>query len=376
MTKRYTQPQTNPQIDWGNPLTQGLSFVSVGDDATNILTGKKGTIVGTVTKVVGSKGKALKTATGGANRIDYTHSLDTGGSAYTFGSVFNQVYPAALQYLMMRELAGVNGGTYTILMAIASGAGVPQVQVSFGTGGYYVGSTTISNNIWHVASASTPPNGDTAYLNSSIWLDGIKQTNSNGAAGGTVGRSTQTNMHLNGRPSDNARQLNGAQALSVEWRRTLSEAEHSSFNANPWQIFKSNSLSMPLLKATLTLPSIAQATSDTTVGGWTSTAATLSLAINEPTRSDAEYISVLGISESEVLLNNVAYPFPGNTVIKFSGSSSTGSTLRISLVQHGSVLLYKDFLLTSTVLDYSAILTSGELATFDSSAISARFKLI
>lgn len=238
MATRFSQPQSGVGIDWSNPLCRALSHVSVGDSAVNLVGGEIGTLIGTVSKVVGPKGTALRTATGAANRIDFAHKLDAGGSAYSFGSVFTHVYPGTFQYLMMRELAGVLGGTYTILMAMQASSGSPRIQVSFGTAGLLEGNVVVSDSVWHTVSVSTPPNGDTVAANGAVWLDGVKNGTANSAAGGTVGASLQTNLYFNGRPSDNARQLNGAQALKVEWRRPLTDAEHASFNANPWQIFE------------------------------------------------------------------------------------------------------------------------------------------
>lgn len=237
MATRYSQPQIGTLIDWSNPLCEGLSHVSVGDVAVDIVSKKLGTLVGTVSKVVSPEGTALQTATGGGNRVDFPHAKDTGSSEYSFGSIFTQVNPAAFQYLILRELAGALGGTYTILFGLQNVGGLSKLQISFGTAGFFQSATTIPNTGWHVASASTPPNGDVIAANAAIWLDGVKDTLANSANGGTVGASTQTNLYLNGRPSDNLRQLNGAQALRVEWRRKLTDEEHASFAENPWQIF-------------------------------------------------------------------------------------------------------------------------------------------
>lgn len=237
MATRYSQPQIGALIDWSNPLCEAMSHVSVGDVAFDLVSKKDGTLVGTVSKVVGPKGTALRTATGGGNRVDFPHVKDAGSSEYSFGSVFTQANPAAFQYLMLRELAGVLGGVYTILFGMQNVGGLSKLQISFGTNGFLQTATTVPDTGWNVASASTPPDGDVAVANAAVWLNGVKDSVSNWSNGGTVAASTQTNLYLNGRPSDNLRQLNGAQALRVEWRRKLTDEEHASFHRNPWQIF-------------------------------------------------------------------------------------------------------------------------------------------
>lgn len=238
LTPRTSQPQGAIGIDWSNPLCRGLSFVSVGDNPRNLVSGEVGTIVGTVNKVVEAKGRALRQVYGANNRVDFAHKLDTGTSEYSFGSVFSQAYVGQFQYLILRELAGVLGGDQTFLFGLNSAAGFSQLQISFGTTGYRLGGREVTSNVWHVGSGSTPSNGVLNASLTALWLDGTELSLYTVVNSAAVGPSSQTNLHLNGRPSDSVRNLNGAQALSVEWRRVLSGAEHKSFNENPWQLFQ------------------------------------------------------------------------------------------------------------------------------------------
>lgn len=227
------QPQYSPRINWNNPLTRGMNFCAIGGTPIDLIGNKTGTLVGTVTLQSEYRGKVFRTAGGAANRIDFPVNKDIAGSAYSFASIVTHTSTGVLQYMMFRELAGVNGGTINLLFGIQAS---DKLQISFGTSGSLYGNITLASNTWYTVSGSTPDDGDIQAYTGSLFVNGVPDT-LNTTVSGAVQASTSTNMTLNGRVSDNNRQLTGAQALSVSWHRKLSDAEHKEFAKNPWAIF-------------------------------------------------------------------------------------------------------------------------------------------
>jgi hypothetical protein len=122
--------------------------------------------------------------------------------------------------------------------------------------------------------------------------------------------------------------------------------------------------------AVVTLPTLGQPATDTSVGAWTSTAATLSEVLDEATYSDADYISVTSASTCEMVLNETAFPVGAVQTLSYRASSANSSDLTVTLKQGGTTIMTRTHSLTPTITLYTQTLTGGESATIIAGAIS------
>jgi len=224
-----SQPQSLVGIDWSNPLSRGLAFVAIGGQPIDLVNKKLGTYVGTAGVVVGERGQAFATVSGAANRIDFVKGSPANATGeVSFGSVFKtDSDTGALQYLINRD-------AISNLFVLRSG--FLTVQQTWNATGLFQSTNVVVVGKWNIASSSSPPSGSSTALDAKLWLNGKKEVAGN-ATNGALGVTSLGDTILHGRTSDNLRQVNGAQALAVSWNRVLSDAEHASFYANPWQLF-------------------------------------------------------------------------------------------------------------------------------------------
>ncbi len=224
-----SQPQSPVIIDWGNPLSRDLAFVAIGGQPIDLVNGKLGTYVGTAGVGYGPKGKAFTTASGAANRIDFTKASPANRTGeLSFGSIFKvDSDTGALQYLINRD-------AIANLFMVRSGA--LTIQQTWNATGLFQSTNVVVAGTWNIASSSSPPFGSSTALDAKLWLNRRKEVAGN-ATNGALGTTSLGDTILHGRVSDNLRQVNGAQALAVSWNRVLSDAEHASWQADPWQLF-------------------------------------------------------------------------------------------------------------------------------------------
>jgi len=230
------QTQDWATIDWGNPITRGLSLVSTGNMAVNLVTGLPQTYAagsGTLSKVATPKGTGW-TASG------------TGGAS-------------------LNASAGVLGnGDITALFF-----GNPTANLLAQTPIYH---TATSGKIWFSANNDeneTPTNGqlclgllETGVNRSSVKVAGaidgtfstylLGKTSGSGLAykngikltpttTGTLGGSPSTgspSYKLLGNNTAGGGECTGWTILVCAWNRLLSDAEAALITSNPWLIFK------------------------------------------------------------------------------------------------------------------------------------------
>ena len=234
---RTEQPQRLVGIDWSNPLTRGLQFLSCGGMPVNLVTGRLGARVGTVSTVVGPHGRGYFTDDGNNNRIDYLAQGIATPAEGTYGSIFyHDGTSVALQYLMLR---GTNT-TYYNIFCLDSAKLLSLFWGSIAQGNYTAGEA-IEANTWTIASGSTPPYG--ASSGAKIFKNAARSALFASAAF-ALGWEADGNVYLNGRPSDTTRNLGGAQAVSVFWARVLTDAEHVAWHRNPWQLLRPEALDL------------------------------------------------------------------------------------------------------------------------------------
>ena len=112
------------------------------------------------------------------------------------------------------------------------------------------------------------------------------------------------------------------------------------------------------------LPTLVQPASTISAGAWTPTgAATLHQAINEPTPSDAEFISTASASTCVMDLANAAFPGGANKAVRYWGSSALGSSITVTLRQGATQIMTRTHPLASVNTLYTQTLTAPEIAT-------------
>lgn len=224
-----SQPQVPVGINWGNPLSRGLAFVAIGGHPVDLVRNKQGVYVGTASMGYGPQGRTFATVSGAANRVDFAGASPANSTGeFSFGSIFKaDSDTGALQYLINRD-------AFANLFTLRSGP--LYLQQTWNATGLFQSITPAVAGTWNIASSSSPPFGSSTALDAKLWLNGRKEAAGN-ATNGALGTTSIGDTVLNGRTTDNLRQLNGAQALAVSWNRVLTDAEHASWQANPWQLF-------------------------------------------------------------------------------------------------------------------------------------------
>lgn len=254
------QPQGAVGINLANPLTLGLSFVSVpgvsviGMPATPVL-------VGGASRNASDKGVAWSTSSAGG-RLDYAGVMKAPSEATYATLFFNLNSTANQQYLVIKD--AVSAAAFNLISILAP----TSVQLIWG--GYsaltHVCTVPSTEKRWAFMSASTPRAGQTT--GATLWMDGVRPTPSYSGTGSNsfIG----DDVVLCGRTTDNNRNFGGLSALSLIWSRVLSDAEHAALHANPWQLFAPQKRIIPYGAAASGLPTLSapQMTGITTTGGY------------------------------------------------------------------------------------------------------------
>lgn len=212
---RTSQPQQPVGIDWGNPITRGLTsvFVFEGGNAIEVISGKRFADVG-LTKKITSKGTGGSTSTAAG--------ISTGTLLSNITS-FSRVFVATLQ----------TTGTGTFSNSANSGTSGAQIQVSptaieFNRHNLvnYLSVTGLSQGVYSGALAA---DGTSQY----IYLNGVLRSSRSGtmpslssAGGGTLLSTGATSSRFD-----------GTMLLHCDYNRKITNAEAAALSANPWQIF-------------------------------------------------------------------------------------------------------------------------------------------
>jgi hypothetical protein len=243
------QPTGPLDIDQGNPLTEGIIFVSHGgvsgyDPITRTF---PTTVNASVTQGgVGPSGKAEVFATSGYREYAHADSLIF-ANGYSVLSVARPTSLAAQSGLaakwdtpsgvnvpmsffvrasgelaLWRNVAGTNNGTYGTTT----------------TDGGTTGTSVISTNRDFVASVDM---GSTAHNAANLYVDGYRRFSgwTFGPSGSDVALSEPAGSKFGvGVSNGGANSWQGNIYLTICWNRRLTSKEHALLHANPWQIFQ------------------------------------------------------------------------------------------------------------------------------------------
>jgi hypothetical protein len=221
------QPPYIAEIDWGNPLTQGLVFLL--QDNRNAVS--QIALTGTASQIVSKYGKTLSLNGSSDGLSQPVSGVDTskGFSAHVLVNPANNT--------LTNTFIGLGTGVTDRYVALdLSGTEAPDPVRVISNGGTFAG-TSYNNN--------APLNQWTSYTavwntgaNNQLYKNGQLATPSNtfGGTGATyptvtsfdVGQITQTVI---------GNRLNGQIAFAAIWRRRLSSQEAAQLAVNPWQLF-------------------------------------------------------------------------------------------------------------------------------------------
>ncbi|MFZ6813550.1 hypothetical protein ACO0K3_03715 [Undibacterium sp. Rencai35W] len=135
-------------------------------------------------------------------------------------------------------------------------------------------------------------------------------------------------------------------------------------------VFNSQDTGNVIVPPTPVLPTKVYPKTDVSVGQWTSTAATLSGAINETVANDASYISTAAASTCEMTLDEAVYPGGANQVISYRAYSANSSMLTVTLKQAAVTIAQWTHQLTPTPTLYRQTLTTAQRALIVAGAIN------
>lgn len=227
------QPQEAVEVDWGNPITAGLSFAQVGDNPAN-LAGPPSVVVGSLGRETGRTGRGLSFPGSTSSYLWAPAQRSAGGGT-------------ALAFCFLPNAASASNvslvGVYSV-SGSAVGGGVAHYLATSSSTGEFAAISTDANN-FAVASALIPAyNRDHCVIGTfvqggsrTLWVNGRK------AATNATGRSP-TNLQrvqVGVYSTDNSllfSPLVGAMYLSCWWDRVLTDAEVQAISANPWQLFR------------------------------------------------------------------------------------------------------------------------------------------
>ena len=235
-----SQPQQSPGVDWANPITKRLVFLTVGNSRRNFANGGQAT--GGTTTGYGAAGSAIQGD--GANYLSFGSRdpalLATGETtalavvsdlgkvaAYSTLSPFScgSAWDVGIAFLLYHDGAdSLFGGL--------SGGGSSLNDQRFGQ-------IPTGVAILSASSAHNVANGSNVYLNG---REGNSYTNTNAAAL-TGARDSYVGYVL---PQPSVGLPSGLKIyLVAAWNRILSRAEHAALAANPWQLFEPRRAALP-----------------------------------------------------------------------------------------------------------------------------------
>lgn len=236
------QPQGVVQIDWNNPLTKGLVFCVPGTPGNynDIVGGKKALITGSLGRTVNVNG--VFPLFNGSQYLDYP----------AFGPELPVGGPATIAFIDQAIAPTGYGCTIDFLPYGAS----LEVVIYQGSGGYNFVVGPRNGGAPEFSTSITPPTdgvnrrmlvrcstnlGSSATADWNVFYGQSKFTTSSTTALSGGGAS----LNRWGAFSTGGDQWEGALGQMAIWNRALSDAEAKSYNANPWQLFKSATRSLP-----------------------------------------------------------------------------------------------------------------------------------
>ncbi len=245
------QPSTASGVDWNNPITRGLTFLTSmatqRDLVTNRIASRSGA---TPSPTVGGLGIKFS----GANaRDNYGQTRVIPGGSTTHTVLSAGIFLATGRGHLFSQ--GLQTGNYpqsTIAYGIDNSGGASAGRITFlefGGGGSSTASAGANTVIGHADGkyhvAVGVRNG--AAENTRIYVDGVNATESTAGNGNVINASTQTvSIGNDAGYAGTDREAEGGVVAAAVWNRVLSDAEIYSASLNPWQLFAPRRIWVPV----------------------------------------------------------------------------------------------------------------------------------
>lgn len=278
--KRRAPPNHMPLVDWGNPITRGMSLCAVAKGGTlvDVLSGIRGTLSGAGAPVAAPSpnGTDAMQYAGGSSTNSYVNFgtdvrskdlIASGGTIFAWGR------PTANGGIAERNAGNTIGAGWLfgidVNLQLAFLAEYPIVNFTCGT------QSGIPNDFpTSMAVAFDPQPLSTAYL--TAYIAGQPQAmnqfavgTGNGQPDGPYNQYIGRNSFSSAAPSSIINSYTGSMELIVMWNRRLSDAEIASLHADRGQIFaptKVSGFDKPATGTTLAITGNAATGSPGTVG--------------------------------------------------------------------------------------------------------------
>lgn len=210
------QPQQTAQIDWGNPLSQGLTSAFWGDNQLAVIAAPSAT---TGTRAVSKYGIGRK----------------FNGTTDKIALVANSIPSAVCSRFVLVRVGGAAS------IATISGSGISSTGLRLNSASIEISKVLTSTLLTATSAVSANELcgiGMSSQINShSIYKNGLLI-----ASGITSSAGTDTaNTPQIGARGDSSQFFDGEIYLHLSWNRILSAVEFSAISQNPWQVFKAPS---------------------------------------------------------------------------------------------------------------------------------------
>ena len=232
----YTQPQCGPlEIDWGNPITRGLLFLTIQQNPRDLVSG-----------VQGAPGGAGYTRASGPPGIGASLASNTSSITFEGSESCNAI--GGITCLALGIFTGTSADRSAISKAASNGGTNTPFDFGIGTSGklrlgranagyrVWVSSVATTQNVPQVIAAtqisdiSSPPK---FYLNGQLDSGAAASIYGGVGTGAAAGNVAPVRAQNRG---DLSTPFGGTLFLAGVWGRVLTHAEIASLSANPWQV--------------------------------------------------------------------------------------------------------------------------------------------
>lgn len=243
-----SQPPEGTQIDWSNPITNGLKFAWSGTNPTRaIVPGRYG--------ATGSKNET----TAGVRRGGHESHATDAGHVIQINDVldtadFSQDACIVAVFEPDSSLFTPSGNPGRILH-VGTDQDDPMLMVGWSSSSGYVEGRCFNGSVRTSQSntaGGTLTEGEVAVVaaqvdgggeNLTVYTNGVGSSNT--AASGNL-NSQSTSVGICNSDATEARAGEGYVFAGFVWNRSLTEVEHKSLADNPWQLFKPQYLQVPI----------------------------------------------------------------------------------------------------------------------------------
>lgn len=237
---RTQQPQDVAGVDWGNPLTRGLTHLILPSVAKDLVTGALLTQTGTPSRQYTTSGVTV----GGTGSTSNYWSMAVPARTYTRFTILALITAPTTPGFDERLFALGSSTNNSPILALGSGASFSGARlrrwVRDNADGE-VGALDTAANVFTTGFVLAALSYDGATL--STYVDGRLDAAHSGAGLSFTVDQLAVGCLLRASP---ATPINASLALGAVWDRSLDADEHSEISSDPWQLFEPQRIWVPV----------------------------------------------------------------------------------------------------------------------------------